>query len=51
MEIFLADCSANFAKFQIFVEQSTFVVQKRLIYEKASIFDEKCDAIKIKQFA
>ena len=48
MEIFLADFSANFAKFQIFVEQSTFVVQKRLIYEKASIFDEELDATKIK---
>ena len=38
-------------KFQIFVEQSIFVVQKRLIYEKASIFDGKYDEIKIKQFA
>ena len=51
MEIFLADFSANFAKFQIFVEQSIFVVQKRLIYEKVSIFDEECDTIKIKRFA
>ena len=39
---------ANFPKFQIFLEQSIFVVQKRLVYEKASIFDEKCDGIKIK---
>ena len=45
-----ADFSANFPKFQIFVEQSIFVVQKRLIYEKTSIFYEKYDAIKIKRF-
>ncbi len=43
--------SANLPKFQIFLEQSIFVVQKRLAYEKASIFDEECDEIKIKQFA
>ena len=48
MEIFLADFSANFAKFQIFVEQSIFVVQKRLICEKASVLNDKTDAIKIK---
>ena len=42
---------ANFRKFQIFLEQSIFVVQERLIYERASIFDEECDEIKIKQFA
>ena len=48
--LILADFSANFPKFQIFVEQSIFVVQKRLIYEKTSIFDEKYDEIKIKQF-
>ena len=34
--------------FEIFVEQSIFVVQKRLVYEKASIFDGKYDAIKFK---
>ena len=39
---------ANFPKFQIFLEQSIFVVQKRLVYEKASIFDEECDEAKIK---
>jgi len=43
--------SANFQNFQIFKEQSIFIVRKRLIYEKASIFDGKYDAIKIKQFA
>ena len=40
--------SDNFPKFQIFLEQSIFVVQKRLVYEKASIFDGKYDAIKFK---
>jgi len=50
MPIF-ADFPAIFSKFQIFLEQSIFVVQKRLVYEKASIFDEKYDVIKIKQFA
>ena len=39
---------ANFPKFQIFLEQSIFVVQKRLVYEKASVFDEEYDEIKIK---
>ena len=48
MEIFLADFSANFAKFQIFVEQSTFVAKKRLIYEETSIFDEELNATKNK---
>ena len=48
--LILADFFANFLKFQISIEQSIFVVQKRLIYEKASIFDEEIDAIKIKQF-
>ena len=48
MEIFLADFSTNFVKFQIFVEQSTFVVQKRLIYEETSTFDEELNATKIK---
>ena len=42
---------ANLPKFQIFVEQSIFVVQKRLVYEKAIIFNEKYDEIKIKRFA
>ena len=45
------DFVANFAKFQIFGEQSIFVVQKRLIYKKAFIFDGKYDdGIKIKRF-
>ena len=39
---------ANFAKFQIFPEQSIFDVQKRLVYEKTSIFDGEYDAVKIK---
>ena len=42
---------ANFAKFQIFPEQSIVFVKKRLVYEKAFIFDKKCDGIKIKLFA
>ena len=46
--IILADFLANFHKFQMFVEQSIFVVEKSLIYEKASIFNQKYDAIKIK---
>ena len=46
----LADFPANFHKFEISLEHSIFVVQKRLIYEKAFIFDRKYDAIKIKQF-
>ena len=41
---------ANFPKFQIFLEQSIFVVQKRLVYEKASIFNEKYDEAKFKLF-
>ena len=49
--LILADFPANFLKFQIFIEQSIFVVQKRLTYEKASIFDEEYHAIKIKQIA
>ena len=39
---------ANFPKFQIFLEQSIFVVQKRLVYEKTFIFDGEYDKIKIK---
>ena len=46
--LILAHFPANFAKFQIFPEQSIFVVKKRLVYEKPSIFDEKCDGIKFK---
>ena len=42
------DFSANFHKFQILLQESIFVVQKRLVYEKASIFDGKYDAIKFK---
>jgi len=49
--LILADFSANFPIFQFFIEQLIFIVRKRLIYEKASIFDGKYDAIKIKQFA
>ena len=49
--LILADFPANFLKFQIPIEQSIFVVQKRLVYGKASIFDEEYHAIKIKQFA
>ena len=49
--LILADFSANFPKFQIFVEQTIFVLQKRLVYEKASIFDGEYHAIKIKRFA
>jgi len=44
----LAHFPANFAKFQIFLHQSIFVLKKRLIYEKASILDRKYDEIKIK---
>ena len=49
--LILADFSANFPKFEIFIEQSIFVVQKCLTYKKASIFNEEYHAIKIKQFA
>ena len=48
--LILAHFLAKYMKFQIFLEQPIFVVQKRLIYEKASIFDGKYDEIKIKQF-
>ena len=40
--------SAKYIKIRIFLEQSIFVVKKRLLYEKAFIFNEKCDGIKIK---
>ena len=46
-----ANFPANFPKFQNFLEQSNFVIQKRLVYEKVFILDGKCDKIKIKQFA
>ena len=36
---FFADFPANFFKFQIFAKRSIFVVQKRLLYEKASKFN------------
>ena len=49
--LILANFSAKYIKFQILLEQPIFVVQKRLIYEKASIFDGKYDGIKIKRFA
>ena len=49
--LILAHFSAKYIRFQILLEQPIFVVQKRLIYEKASIFDGKYDEIKIKQFA
>ena len=49
--LILAHFPANFRKFQIFLEQSIFVVQKRLVYEKASIFDGEYKGIKIKRFA
>ena len=45
-----AHFSAKYMKFEIFAEQSILVVQKRIIYEKASIFDGKYDQIKIKRF-
>ena len=45
--LILAHFPANFLKCQIFLEQSIFVVQKRLVYEKAYIFDEECNKIKI----
>ena len=47
----LADFPANFHKFQISLEHSIFIVQKRLVYEKAFIFDREYDETKIKQFA
>ena len=44
----LANFPANVIKFQIFVHQSIFVVQKSLLYEKAFIFDGEYDEIKFK---
>ena len=49
--VFVADFKANFLKFQILLEQPIFVVQKHLLYKKASIFDGKFDEIKLKWFA
>ena len=46
--LILAHFPAKHTKFQIFAEQSIFVVQKRLVYKKASISDGECDQIKIK---
>ena len=46
--LILAHFPANFPKFQIFLEQSIFVVQKRLVYEKTFIFDGEYDKMKIK---
>ena len=46
--IIIPHFSANFPKFQIFLEQSIFVVQTHLVYKKASIFDGEYDEIKIK---
>ena len=34
---------ANLLEFQIILEQSIFIVHKRLPYKKASIFDGECD--------
>ena len=45
-----AHFSAKYIKFQIFLELSIFIVHGRLVYEKASIFDEEYDGIKIKRF-
>ena len=45
--LILAHFPAKYIRFQIFLEQPIFVVQKHLIYEKASIFDGKYDEIKI----
>ena len=41
--LILANFPANYTKFQICLEQLIFIVQKRLAYEKAPIFDEKND--------
>ena len=45
--LILAHFPANFPKFQIFLKQSIFVVQKRLVYEKTFSFDGEYDTIKI----
>jgi len=41
---FFADFPANFFKFQILAKRSIFVIQKRLLYEIASNFDEEYDS-------
>ena len=48
--LILAHFSAKYIRFQMLVEQSIFVVQKRLVHEKVSIFDEEYDEAKIKRF-
>ena len=48
--LILANFPANFGKFQFFLERSIVVVQKRLIYKKPFIINEKYDEIKIKRF-
>ena len=49
--LILADFPANLSKFQIFIQNSFFLVQRRLVYEKVSIFNREYDEIKIKLFA
>ena len=49
--LILAHFPTNIPKFQIFLEQSIFVVQKRLVYEKTFIFDEEYHEAKSKRFA
>ena len=46
--LILAYFPAKYIKFQIFIDQSFFVVQKHLIYKKSFIFDRKFDTVKIK---
>ena len=48
---FFDDFPANFVKFQIFAKLSIFVVQKHLLYEIASNFNEENDENIIKWFA
>ncbi len=48
ISIISADFPADIYQFQIILEQPIFVIKKRLIYEKASIFYEECDERKIK---
>ena len=43
-----ADFPANFFKFQIFAKRSIFVVQKRLLYKKASNLNEEYNASVLK---
>ena len=44
--LILAHFPAKYINFQMFVEERIFVVQKRLPYGKASIFEVKHDEIK-----